>query len=112
VDSIAQHCNVKFTDHVTLNFKNNMSMMAVFLDIEIAFDTCTTWHPALLYKLHKLKFSMNLIKLISSFLSERKFTLSDEGEMSTHREIKAGVPQGSSNIIYIYILQPNCLQTG
>jgi hypothetical protein len=36
-------------DHVTLNFNNNMSMAAVFFDIEKAFDT--TWHLGLPYKL-------------------------------------------------------------
>jgi hypothetical protein len=62
----------------------------VFLDIEKAFHT--TWHPGLLYK---LEFSINLVKLISSFLSQRKFRVSVEGEMSTPREMQAGVPQGS-----------------
>jgi hypothetical protein len=36
-----------------------------------------------------------LIKLISSFLSERKFSVSVEGEMSTPRVMQAGAPQGS-----------------
>jgi hypothetical protein len=84
---------VKLTDHVTLNFNNNVSMAAVFLDIEKAFDT--TWHSGLLYKLSKLEFSPNLIKLIGSFLSQRKFSVSVEGEMSTPRKMQAGVPQGS-----------------
>jgi retron-type reverse transcriptase len=70
-----------------------MSTAAVFLDIEKAFDT--TWHPVLLIKLSKLEFSINLIKLISSFLSQRKFRVSVEGEMSTAREMQAGMPQGS-----------------
>jgi hypothetical protein len=70
-----------------------MSTAAVFLDIEKASDT--TWHPGLLYKLSKMHFSTSLIKLISSFLSNRKFRISVEGEMSTPREIQAGVPQGS-----------------
>jgi hypothetical protein len=30
---------VRLTDHVTLNFNNNMSTTAVFLDFEKAFDT-------------------------------------------------------------------------
>jgi hypothetical protein len=30
---------MRLTDHATLNLKNNMSMAAVFLDIERAFDT-------------------------------------------------------------------------
>jgi hypothetical protein len=81
------------TDHVTLNFNNRMSTAAEFLDIEKAFDT--TWHPGLLYKLLKLEFSTNFIKLIDSFLSNRKFSVSAEGEMSTPREMQAGVPQDS-----------------
>jgi hypothetical protein len=84
---------MRLTDHVTLNFNNNISTAAVFLDIEKAFDT--TWHPGLLNKLSKLDFSAAIIKLISSFLSNRKFRVSIEGEMSTPREIQAGVPQGS-----------------
>jgi hypothetical protein len=70
-----------------------MSTAAVFLDIEKAFDI--TWHPGLLYKLSKLEFSINLIKLITSFLSQRKFRVSVEGEMCSPREMQAGVPQGS-----------------
>jgi hypothetical protein len=53
---------MRLTDHVTLNFNNNLSK---------AFDT--TWHLGLLYNLLELKFSIGLIKLVSSFLSQRKF---------------------------------------
>jgi hypothetical protein len=49
----------------------------------------------LLYKLSKLEFSTNLIKLLGSFLSQRKFRVSVEGEMSTQRVMQAEVPQGS-----------------
>jgi hypothetical protein len=49
----------------------------------------------LLYKLSKLEFSTSLIKLISSFLSQCKFIISVEGEMSTPREMRTGVLQGS-----------------
>jgi hypothetical protein len=84
---------MRLTDHVTLNFNNKMSTAAVFLDIEKAFDT--TWHSGLLYKLSKLEFSTSLIELIGSFLSQRNFRVSVEGEMSTSRVMQAGVPQGS-----------------
>jgi hypothetical protein len=84
---------MRLTDHVTPNFNNNMSTGAIFLDIEKAFDT--TWHPGVLYKLSKLEFSIDLIQLISSFLSQRKFIVLVEGEMSSPREMQAGVPQGS-----------------
>jgi hypothetical protein len=84
---------MRLTDHVTLNFTNKMSTATVFLDIEKAFDT--TWHFGLQYKISKLQFSTSLIKHISSFLSKRKFRVSVEGEMSTPRVMKVGVPQGS-----------------
>jgi hypothetical protein len=81
------------SDQVTLNFNNNISTAAVFLDIEKTFDT--TWHVVLLYNLHPLQFSINLVKLIISFFSQRKFRVSVEHELSTPRDIQAGVPQGS-----------------
>jgi hypothetical protein len=81
---------------------HKMSTAAVFLDIEKAFDT--TWHTGLLYKLAKMEFSVNLIQLISSFLSYRKFTVSVEGELSTPRYMEAGVPQGSVLPLTLYNL--------
>jgi hypothetical protein len=47
------------------------------------------------FKLCKLKFSTSLIKLITSFLSQSKFSASVDGEVSAPREMRAGVPQGS-----------------
>jgi hypothetical protein len=76
-----------------------MSTATVFLDIEKAFDT--TWHVGLLYKISELKFSICLIKLVSSFISQRKFRVSVEDKLSTLRDIKAWVPQGS-------VLSPHC----
>jgi hypothetical protein len=63
---------IMLMDHVTLNFSSNMSMAAVFLDIEKSFDA--TLHPGLLYELPKLQLAY-LIKLISSFLSRYKFSV-------------------------------------
>jgi hypothetical protein len=62
---------MRLAGYVTLNFNNKMSTAAVFLDIEKGFDT--TWHTGLLYKLSKLNFSTRIIKLVSSFLLQRKF---------------------------------------
>jgi hypothetical protein len=88
---------MRLTDHVSLNFNNNMSAAAVFLGIEKAFDT--TWHPGLLNKLSELQFPISLIKLIASFLTNRTFKASVEGELSSPRKVAAGVPQG-------YVLAP------
>jgi hypothetical protein len=70
---------MRLTDHITLNFNNNISTTAVFLDVEKAIDT--TWDLGLLYKLSTLQFAISLIKLIGSFLSQKKFGASVEGEM-------------------------------
>jgi hypothetical protein len=70
-----------------------MSTAAMFLDIKKAFDT--TWYSSLLHKLSKFEFSTNLIKLIDSFLSQREFNVWGQSEISTPREIQAGVPQVS-----------------
>jgi hypothetical protein len=91
-DSTTLQC-MRLADHVTLNFDSTMSTAAVFLDIEKAFDT--SWHTDLLYELSKFGFSVNLFKLISSFLSHRKFRVSVEGEMSTIRYMEVRVPHGS-----------------
>jgi hypothetical protein len=97
---------MRLRSQVTLNINNNKSMEAVFLDTEKAFDI--TWHPGL-YKLHKIKVSTNFIKLVSFFLSERKFTVPARGEMSTPREIQADATQGSvlSSILYSMYINDN-----
>jgi hypothetical protein len=85
---------MRLADHVTLNFNNNMSMAAVFLDIKKTFHT--TWHSSLLYKLSELEFSTSIIKLIASFLTDRNFQVLAEGEFPMPRKIVAGV---GSNIV-------------
>jgi hypothetical protein len=55
-----------------------------------AFDK--TWHFGLLYKLSELKFSISQIKFVSSFLSQRKFTVN--GRRLPHK-LAATKKQGS-----------------
>jgi hypothetical protein len=93
---------IRLTDLVSLNFNNNMSTAAVFLDIKKAFDT--TWHPILLYKLSEIQFPISLIKLIASFLINRTFKVSVEGELSSPRKLTAWVSQGSGHAPVLYSL--------
>jgi len=62
-------------------------MAEVFLDTEKAFET--TWHRGLLYILSETRLSASIMKHISSFLSNRTFRVSVEGEL-----VQAGMPQG------------------
>jgi hypothetical protein len=91
----------RLTDHVTLNFNNNMSTAAVFLDIEKAFDT--TRHPGMLYKLSKPEFLAILIKRISSFLSQRKLKSVDR-RRNVYAKVNAS--RGASSFRHV----PNTVQ--
>jgi hypothetical protein len=82
----------------------------MFLDIEKTLDT--TWYSGFLCTLSKLDFSTSLIKLICSFLSQSKFSVSVVGEMSTQKEAQIVVPQVlSCPLLYTTYTQNDALQT-
>jgi hypothetical protein len=57
--------------------------------------------------LSQLPYMTHVLKLISSFLSERKCRVSVEGELYTPRYMQAGVPQGSDLSPTLYNLYIN-----
>jgi predicted transposase YdaD len=63
-----------------------MSTPAVFSDIDKAFDT---WHSGLLHKLSELEFLKSLIKLIASFVTDRKFKVLVEVEAEESALLRA-----------------------
>lgn len=75
----------------SLSMKRSTGMLT--FDIEKAFDS--VWHKAMVHKLFKLKVPLYLVKMISSFLSNRSFFVSINGTNSSIRNIVAGLPQGS-----------------
>lgn len=75
------------------NINKKKSTGVIFLDVEKAFDR--VWHNGLLYKMIKLEFPLTLTKTVSSFLSERTFSVFIKGQFSDTKEIKYGVPQGA-----------------
>lgn len=83
-----------------LTIHSRKSTGLVLLDIEKAFDT--VWHQGLLYKLLTYGFQPHLVLLIKSFLEDRSFTVRVNTQLSTKRQVPAGVPQGSciSPILY------------
>ena len=66
---------------------------AVFFDISKAFDR--VWHKGLLYKLHSVGISGNLLDWFADYLSERKQRVVLPGVSSDWSTLEAGVPQGS-----------------
>ena len=58
-----------------------------------AFDR--VWHKGLLYKLHSVGISGNLLDMFADYLSERKQSVVLPGVSSDWSTLEAGVPQGS-----------------
>lgn len=58
-----------------------------------AFNTVS--HPILLKKIVDLRFSQNIIKLLQSYLSDRRQLVALDGIHSDVGVVKDGVPQGS-----------------
>lgn len=72
--------------------------------MKAAFDK--VWHEALIIKLTKQGFTLDLTNLIRSYLQDRTFNINYDSQKSTTRRVKSGVPQGSpiAPILYnIYV---------
>ena len=84
------------------NKKPSGRTVSIFIDAEKAFDT--VWHNGLRKMMHEAKIPTEIIRLISSFLNNRKGCVKVNEHFSREVELTAGVPQGSllSPIIYIY----------
>lgn len=87
------HQLARVTRDIQAAIAQKESTGVVLFDGEKAFDT--VWHNGLLHKLHTHNFPMYLIKMIQSFLCDRKFYVSIKHARSDTKSINAGVPQGS-----------------
>jgi hypothetical protein len=84
---------MRLPDHANLNLNSNMSMAAVFLDIEIAFDVTSL---ACYKNDQNYNFKSKYWSSLALYCETGKFNVSVEGEMAALREIQAEVPQGSA----------------
>lgn len=67
--------------------------MAVFLDIEKAYDTM--WREGLLIKLDRMGIGGKMYNFILDFLSQRTFRVRVGSENSDEFTVESGIPQGS-----------------
>ena len=89
----AQEHLLRLSECVTNAFKQKQSVIAVFLDVEGAFDK--VWVNGLLRKVFSARFSDNLTRLIASFLKERSLKVRVGDADSCRVHMKAGTPQGA-----------------
>lgn len=94
------HAIMHLHNHINSALADKKTTGVLSFDIEKAFDR--VWHNGLIYKMHNLKFPMYMIKIVKSFLSDRKFRVCVNGASSSEMDIPWGVPQGSalSPILY------------
>ncbi|GBO13764.1 RNA-directed DNA polymerase from mobile element jockey [Araneus ventricosus] len=87
------HQLLRATEIISAGFENEEHTGAVFLDVQKAFDR--VWLNGLTYKLITHNTPPPLIKLITSFLLNRKFSVRVNATLSKLRHIQAGVRQGA-----------------
>ena len=68
---------------------------AIFLDLSKAFDM--VWHEGLIYKLEFNGLHGNVLRIVKSFLADRKQRVVLNGQCSKWDSISTGVPQGVSS---------------
>lgn len=88
------HQTTRLATSIIQGFNFRKHTGAIFLDVSKAFDK--VWHNALALKMIRLGFPDYLIRVIISYLNNRSFVVSMDGQTSDPRPISAGVPQGSS----------------
>ena len=75
------------------NLLENTFTVAVFLDIEKAYDT--VWIDGLKAKLEKINIKGRLLKFLHNFLTNRTFNVKYKETFSEKKNMKYGLPQGT-----------------
>jgi len=77
----------------------------VSLDVEKAFDS--VWHDGIRYKLSSLDLPVKLVRLLSSFLTDRSIRVRTGDKLSEAVSLQAGTPQGSVLSPLLYLIYVN-----
>ena len=90
---------------INLAFSNNMELIAIFFDLEKAYDM--TWRHLIYLKMKKHGLTGQLPKYIQSFLSDRTFSVRIGNTFSDTLTLDNGVPQGSCISVTLFLLAIN-----
>ena len=86
--------------------KDNKKLAALLLmDVEKAFDA--VWHNSLLKKLHDMELPSDILRIISSFLTDRTIQVKIGNTLSEVVQLLAGTPKGSILRPLFFILYVN-----
>ena len=89
----AQHALISLIEHWRTGLDRNGYAGAVLMDLSKAFDCIN--HNLLIAKLHAYGFSIGALRIIKSYLSDRKQRVKINTSFSSWFDLVEGVPQGS-----------------
>ena len=81
-----------FHDRLSKNLVENKKTCSIFLDLRKAFDSVN--HEILFQKLYHFGFRGKMLKLLTSYLSERHIYVKIDGQVTSLRLLDHGVPEG------------------
>ena len=87
------HGIMHLNEKILKNIENKKITAVLFMDLKSAFDTVN--HDILLKKLEHIGFRDSMLKLLESYLSERKQYVKNGNIESVLLDVVCGVPQGS-----------------
>ena len=93
VNHSTQIAALELIDRITQDLDQGNMPITIFMDLSKAFDTLN--HDILIYKLKAYGLSETALKLMQSYLTNRKQYVEINNTQSTKNDISVGVPQGS-----------------
>ena len=100
IDSLTQ-----LTCHIEKGFREKKHTVAVFFDLEKAYDT--VWRPEILNSMHQMGLRGNLPLFAEKFLVDRKFCVRVGASHSEYLPQEEGLPQGSVLSVTLFAIAIN-----
>ena len=98
---------VRLETYIRRAFKAGEQCVAVFFDLEKAYDT--TWRYGIMRDLYNAGLRGRMTTFIGNFLKDRKFQVKINGTLSSTHDQEMGVPQGSILSVTLFVLKINYL---
>jgi len=98
---------VRFESYLREAFVRQSHTVAIFFDIDKAYDT--TWKHGILQDLQNMHLKGHPPNFIKNFLSDRKFSVQLLNTLSDQYDQEAGVPQGSIISTTLFIVKINSI---